>query len=368
MRLHPNNFNRDKGFSLSHTCRPVINMLKRSSSERMEKEGQAQIGTWLHPPASYWLASVIMNGLGSYIYEAPWAPVSHHIPDGEDGDGPRNVSFFYSSDAADCPEKIFFNPVAAIASDHTWSHMLYRHFILKWLKVLKIYSVYMYAVIIWFFWMRISFYKLPDEVSWAHMQQVNDKLGTTYCFIFSGLYFYNIRRDHSLSFSHLWLEYELCWLSSVCHMMLLIVWVLWVLPSNPNICPVCASFHLYAGGISLNLCWAISKVCHRIVSLPIKASLHIIQWYITSTADTSLLISVNPCWQILIKLLCYFAASNCSAVWWRCGACYNSGHWPYWNAAVGHTTNGRVGKSDDFSRTCIRVHWCSEWTPAWDSS
>jgi hypothetical protein len=44
IRLHPNNFNRDEGFSLSHTWRPVINMLKRSSGERMEK-GQAEIGT-----------------------------------------------------------------------------------------------------------------------------------------------------------------------------------------------------------------------------------------------------------------------------------------------------------------------------------
>jgi hypothetical protein len=31
--------------TLSHTWRPVINMLKRSSGERMEKEGQAEIGT-----------------------------------------------------------------------------------------------------------------------------------------------------------------------------------------------------------------------------------------------------------------------------------------------------------------------------------
>jgi hypothetical protein len=36
----------------------------------------------------------------------------------EDRDGPRNVVFFYSSDATDCP-KILLNPVAAKASDHT---------------------------------------------------------------------------------------------------------------------------------------------------------------------------------------------------------------------------------------------------------
>jgi hypothetical protein len=43
--LHPNNFNRDEGFTLSHPWRPVINMLKRSSGELMGKEGQAEIGT-----------------------------------------------------------------------------------------------------------------------------------------------------------------------------------------------------------------------------------------------------------------------------------------------------------------------------------
>jgi hypothetical protein len=64
IQLHPNNFNRDEGFSLSHTWCPVINMLKRYSGERMEKESQAQIGTWLYPLASYWLASMITNCLG----------------------------------------------------------------------------------------------------------------------------------------------------------------------------------------------------------------------------------------------------------------------------------------------------------------
>jgi hypothetical protein len=43
--LHSNNFNRDEGFSLSHTLRPVINMVKQSRSEQMEKESQAEIGT-----------------------------------------------------------------------------------------------------------------------------------------------------------------------------------------------------------------------------------------------------------------------------------------------------------------------------------
>jgi hypothetical protein len=32
----------------------------------------------------------------------------HHIPDDEDGDGPRNIGFFYSSDAADCPRRFYW--------------------------------------------------------------------------------------------------------------------------------------------------------------------------------------------------------------------------------------------------------------------
>jgi hypothetical protein len=40
--------------------------------------------------------------------EAPWAPVSYHIPDDEDRHGPRNVGFLYSSDAADSPRRFYF--------------------------------------------------------------------------------------------------------------------------------------------------------------------------------------------------------------------------------------------------------------------
>jgi hypothetical protein len=50
---------------------------------------------------------MIMNGLESYIYEAQWALVSYHIPDDEDQDGPRNIGFFYTSDAADCPRRLY---------------------------------------------------------------------------------------------------------------------------------------------------------------------------------------------------------------------------------------------------------------------
>jgi hypothetical protein len=61
---------------------------------------------------------------GVYIYvcvcvcESPWAPVSYYIADDEVQDGPRNIGFFYTCDAA---EKIFLDPVAAKASDHVTS-------------------------------------------------------------------------------------------------------------------------------------------------------------------------------------------------------------------------------------------------------
>jgi excinuclease UvrABC helicase subunit UvrB len=39
-RLHPNNFNRDRGFNLSLAWQPVTNMLKQSD-EQISKQGQA---------------------------------------------------------------------------------------------------------------------------------------------------------------------------------------------------------------------------------------------------------------------------------------------------------------------------------------
>jgi hypothetical protein len=38
---------------------------------------------------------------------ALWTPVTNHIPDDEDRDGPRNVGFLYTSDAADCPRRLY---------------------------------------------------------------------------------------------------------------------------------------------------------------------------------------------------------------------------------------------------------------------
>jgi predicted GIY-YIG superfamily endonuclease len=49
--LHPDNFKRDDGFNLSHTWRPIINMLQPPRSAPMAKQGQAQVENQLHPPA-----------------------------------------------------------------------------------------------------------------------------------------------------------------------------------------------------------------------------------------------------------------------------------------------------------------------------
>jgi hypothetical protein len=75
-------------FSLSHTWRPVINMLKRSSGERMEKEGQAEIGTWLRPPGT------VGFGITSHLWW--WVPRLS---------SKRRV---HSSDAADCPRRFYW--------------------------------------------------------------------------------------------------------------------------------------------------------------------------------------------------------------------------------------------------------------------
>jgi hypothetical protein len=42
--LHPNNFNRDKGFSQSRTWHPLISVLKRSRDTPMGKQRQAELG------------------------------------------------------------------------------------------------------------------------------------------------------------------------------------------------------------------------------------------------------------------------------------------------------------------------------------
>jgi hypothetical protein len=49
--LHPNNFNRDDRFNLSHTWRPIIKMLQLPRSTPIAKQDQAQVENQPHPPA-----------------------------------------------------------------------------------------------------------------------------------------------------------------------------------------------------------------------------------------------------------------------------------------------------------------------------
>jgi hypothetical protein len=51
IQLHPDSFNRDEGFNLSHTWCPIINMLQWSTGTQMGKKGQAEVGMWLCPQA-----------------------------------------------------------------------------------------------------------------------------------------------------------------------------------------------------------------------------------------------------------------------------------------------------------------------------
>jgi hypothetical protein len=52
IRLHPNNFNRDGGITLSRAWQPVTNMLKQSSKTRAKQRN------YLTPPgSSHWLGS-----------------------------------------------------------------------------------------------------------------------------------------------------------------------------------------------------------------------------------------------------------------------------------------------------------------------
>jgi hypothetical protein len=50
IRLHPDNFNRDDGFNLSYTWRPIIKMLQLPRSAPMAKQGQAQVEDQPRPP------------------------------------------------------------------------------------------------------------------------------------------------------------------------------------------------------------------------------------------------------------------------------------------------------------------------------
>jgi hypothetical protein len=49
--LHPDNFNRDYGFNLSHAWHPIIKMLHLPRSAPMAKQGQVQVEYQPHPQA-----------------------------------------------------------------------------------------------------------------------------------------------------------------------------------------------------------------------------------------------------------------------------------------------------------------------------
>jgi hypothetical protein len=50
IQLHPDNFNRDDGFNLSHTWCPIIKMLQLPNSAPMANQGQVQVENQPHPP------------------------------------------------------------------------------------------------------------------------------------------------------------------------------------------------------------------------------------------------------------------------------------------------------------------------------
>jgi hypothetical protein len=50
IRLHPDNFNRDDGFNLSHAWRPIIKMLQLPNGAPMANQGQAQVENQPRPP------------------------------------------------------------------------------------------------------------------------------------------------------------------------------------------------------------------------------------------------------------------------------------------------------------------------------
>jgi hypothetical protein len=87
IRLHPDNFNRDDGFNLSHTWRPVIKMLQRPRNAPMAKQGQAQVENKILPPA---------HRQGIYTFDT-----SDHDDDGRDG--LPNVGSIRTHDADDGP-------------------------------------------------------------------------------------------------------------------------------------------------------------------------------------------------------------------------------------------------------------------------
>jgi hypothetical protein len=98
IRLHPDNFNRDDGFKLSHTWRPIIKMLQLPRSAPMAKQGQAQVKDQPRPP---------VHGRGLY-YISDYGEHFHTSDpdDDDDRDGHRNVGTIRTPNAADSPRRL----------------------------------------------------------------------------------------------------------------------------------------------------------------------------------------------------------------------------------------------------------------------
>jgi hypothetical protein len=84
--LHPRNFNRDRGFTLSWSWYSVSNMLEQQRSTHPEKRPN-KTSTQLHPPAPHWFMLSQIQALERYI-NGMVQTQSHHIPDDGGRDGP----------------------------------------------------------------------------------------------------------------------------------------------------------------------------------------------------------------------------------------------------------------------------------------
>jgi hypothetical protein len=102
IQLHPRNFNREAGFTLSWTWQPIINMLKHSAQLSVEKHRSRSLISWLHPLTG-WLVLHPKSWLDRGIYTRQQGTKSS-VATPEDGD---RVSLwngeFLHLDAAVCP-------------------------------------------------------------------------------------------------------------------------------------------------------------------------------------------------------------------------------------------------------------------------
>jgi hypothetical protein len=92
--LHPDSFNRDKGFNLSHTWHSIINMLQGSRGMPMGNEGQIEVGMWLHPLAPPTGHPVLQQVAWQGTYTRhQGGPLTYQILDDGEWDGPWNIGF-----------------------------------------------------------------------------------------------------------------------------------------------------------------------------------------------------------------------------------------------------------------------------------